>query len=529
MNAFDSLIETIRSELRGDESREELQRIIGAAGLPDTLFEEIVQRLQAAQPPLPPDFDFNAAANPSATNQDVVPRLVVDWGMLPQVGHQARPNFMVLCASSDYSQPEVHLNIDRDLDCPAHEDTISPVRIGSGQWEFHAAFGLTTNGQDCRPGQYLIRIRLRFRDASTGSMRFFQSVIRINIGNTGAAGPTLEIEGDGQSIVNLNGQDLRSFGRIVLRGSDSGIINIQSPDEVNSPRQNDRTSVGGLTYAYTLRIDHERQTDTPLVAAGFERQRLESGTLVLDGGRRITLMGKRRIQLGRSSDNDIVIRFLPRSEQNDGLSRNISRIHLVMSLQEDGLLLTDQSRTGTSVDFEPIAGDRLLQIEQCGDPLTVEMAISSDCLSPFPCQLQLYGSATEPDDRQRFERDWACCSAVGETVPGVWRHSLSSGIDSISLRGFRSGMEEEEFVCLYRQALIGSSQSRCAITLHQSGLPAVMARLLYIGRTYWLENLSEPELVRVNKRPLPLLRLVPLSASMCVMFASTACVFEKRL
>ena len=215
-NPFAALVQSIRNQLTGSETATEIEAILSAAGVPSQIFGELLAQLKndAATPttaPSPP---------PIPVDDTVAPRLIVDWGAAPQIGHQVRPCFMVLSPAHADGQLSVQLEIDDELDALQMTDDVNVISPLPGQWEFHGAFRLTTDGEDCRPGQYLITLRLTFRRSrNSAAPVFFRSAIRLNVNDSTGAGPVLEIDGDGQSIVNLHGHDLRSFGRVVLKGT----------------------------------------------------------------------------------------------------------------------------------------------------------------------------------------------------------------------------------------------------------------------------------------------------------------------
>ena len=103
---------------------------------------------------------FQAELSAHSPPQMVWPRLLVDWGDTPRVGRQVRPEFCLFCLGFP-GRPEVRVEIDRDLD---HDDDpgIRLYEQEQGVWIFHQAFRLTSDGQDCRPGQYLIDLQISF-------------------------------------------------------------------------------------------------------------------------------------------------------------------------------------------------------------------------------------------------------------------------------------------------------------------------------------------------------------------------------
>ncbi|NQW48065.1 MAG: hypothetical protein HQ464_09905, partial [Planctomycetes bacterium] len=108
------------------------------------------------------------------------PRLLVDWGELPQVGRTARPLFSLI-ATGMTGRPTVKVDVDRSLDNdPA--DPLRQVRTEeSGLWSFYVPFSLTTNGLDARPGLYVIDVAVTFPHVAAGQPRFLQARIRLSI------------------------------------------------------------------------------------------------------------------------------------------------------------------------------------------------------------------------------------------------------------------------------------------------------------------------------------------------------------
>ena len=103
------------------------------------------------------------------------PRLLVDWGELPQVGRQARPLF-TLIASGVSGRPVIKVNVDRSLD----NDPLDPLRQvkteEQGLWSFYVPFSLTNNGLDARPGMYVIDVEVTFPHVVAGQPRFLQTL-----------------------------------------------------------------------------------------------------------------------------------------------------------------------------------------------------------------------------------------------------------------------------------------------------------------------------------------------------------------
>jgi hypothetical protein len=98
------------------------------------------------------------------------PRLLVDWGELPQVGRAARPHFSLI-AQGMTGRPTVKVAVDRSLDNDA-ADPLRQVRTEeSGLWSFYVPFSLTTHGLDARPGLYVLDVAVSFPHGHGGASR----------------------------------------------------------------------------------------------------------------------------------------------------------------------------------------------------------------------------------------------------------------------------------------------------------------------------------------------------------------------
>ncbi len=405
------------------------------------------------------------------------------WGAAPEIGHVVRPQFLI-AASSAYAQPRVHVQIDPALDHDPEQIPDTARHEGDGLWGFHVPFALTTNHLDCRPGQYLVEVAVTFpTPGTTGLPRCFRTTIRLSIRKSDGE-PTLEISGDGQSVVNLNGQDLRRFGRVVLKGDDTGIINIQSGLETDSaPTQE-------VTHEYTLQVDTEREQMMPRVRENARRSRTDALTLVCSDGRRILLLARRYLQLGRNRENDIVTRFLPRSESNDEHSRRLSRTHASLSLTDRGLLISDKSTTGISVAGDPVTESTLIDPCNVDESFELELGISLDVERPFLLELRLFGRHTQPPNIRLLDGwDLLMADALGEPVPRQWQTAVAAGIDGLRLRRRDSLRDTEEYVAVLRQAWIGSSSTSHAICLPGAST-GTHGRILYAAECFWLEGIG---------------------------------------
>ena len=178
------------------EIETQVQAVAESAGIPSRVADEVLLRFRTER----------KAAN---TGQDVFPRLLVDWGDLPRVGNQVRPEFSLLCPKYA-SRPEIQIHVDADLDHDPNDALRRTQEDDPGLWTFHVPFKMQSDDMDCLPGQYLIDMELSFRDVPVELPRFYRCRIRLTVPNAADdQGGILEIDGDGQSLVNLQGYNLK--------------------------------------------------------------------------------------------------------------------------------------------------------------------------------------------------------------------------------------------------------------------------------------------------------------------------------
>ena len=526
MESLETFYNAIRKEFNGDETVDQLGPLIQSSWtlvgndepLSDSDVAELIDRLRADTSPDTP-----------------LPGLLVDWGKEPpRIGYQARPQFMLLCPDGYSKRPTVDVVVDHSLDSDG--DAGRDLQAESkGVWEFFVPFGLTTDRHDCRPGDYLLELKLRFPVLANRSLpRFFHCTIRLHIPPADESGEReLVIDGDGQSIVNLCGQDLKSFGRVVLKGGDKALINLQqgaTPDE--EPAEDTEVESPSITHSYQLKVDQTHAKQIPFRSRRFSSgQRLESAMLELGSQKRWLLLPKRRARwnwtFGRNRDNDVITRFLPRSEENDTKTSKLSRRHLELELTDAGLQFPHRSGSGVCLDRRPIGDDDLLTKVDAGAPHMLELG---DPLgSCFELDLYLFAQPDDPFQRAEQQiRNTLCYEALEEPLQ-LLRHAEASQIDTVLLTRTDELEHQEAYVLLCRHASIGGSEFYSSIAIDDDdAIQQDHARILYARRTFWLENrTSDPSLVLINGDPLPPLELAPLSCEMELTFGSTTTMFDR--
>ncbi|MFM7034451.1 MAG: trypsin-like peptidase domain-containing protein, partial [Planctomycetia bacterium] len=444
------------------------------------------------------------------------PRLLVDWGELPQVGRAARPHFSLI-ASGIAGRPTVKVTVDRSLD----NDPTDPLRQvrteEAGLWSFYVPFSLTTNGLDARPGLYVIDVAVTFSHVAAGQPRFLQTRIRLNIPDASSGQRELVIDGDGQSVVNLAGHDLRSFSRVVLKGDDKSIINLQnfSQSQAAEPLTAPEKAV---VYEYELKINRDIQGRLPRLIDIEQPSKAEALSLIC-GDRRIHVFAKKRVTFGRQrrTENDVCLRFLPRSEKHDEGSRGISRTHMALDLTDDGLVLTDEkSSKGIDVDCDPVKGEKTFTHVDAHGGRHIDLPSQLSSALSLEMELTIFGrNPDDPDFRTDLEWDDVCFETTGEQPSRLWQVAKGCGIEAARIRRLNS-VTEEEYVFLYRHATIGRSAKDSAVVVPH--LPTNVAgdlRLLYAGRTFWLHSGGRAK-ITVDGEPISGACLIPLRFGQCL-------------
>ncbi len=440
---------------------------IGRADLLAALDDVVAERTVVASPPV------------------FQPRLLVDWGEMPQIGRSARP-LCSLIGPALSGRPTVRVNVDRGLD----HDPVDPLRQvraeEAGLWTFYVPFSLTTNGVDSRPGLYVIDVDVTFPHAGDGQPRFLRTQIRLNLPDGSSDRRELVIDGDGQSVVNLAGHDLRSFSRVVLKGDDQAIINLQNfsqhvaalPEKPKEP----------VVFEYELKINRDIQERLPRVVPVLQPAKVDALTLAMDG-QRIHVIARKRATFGRSRDNDVCLRFLPRSKEHDEGSRGISRTHMSLDVVDEGLVLVDEkSAKGVDVDCDPVRGNKTFTHIDANGGRHIDLPSPLSASIVLEMDLTLFGQdPRSPDFRADLEWDDVCFEVAGEPASRLWQIARTSGIEAARLRRLNN-LPEEEYVFLYRHARIGRSAKDHAIALSGLGSVAADLRLLYAGRMFWLHS-----------------------------------------
>ena len=512
------LYQMVKSQLSDVGTYEEAEKNVSAVGGILNLAPEMVERVLK---------QFQIEFKP-ATNSHNMPRLLVDWGELPRVGYQVRPEFNLICPAYA-SRPDVNVSVDRDLDHDGNDPRRRPHSDEPGLWSFHVPFRMTTLGMDCRPGHYLIQVNIAFRDVPPDMPRFYRCNIRLNVSGiaTGESG-VLEIDGDGQSIVNLQGYNLKQFSKVILKGGQDSVINLHNSADLFDKAVSPKAEKPSTTFEYQFKIDQEKQSKIPrLVTLPNQRAFLDTAGFYFEDGRRVIVIARPSITFGRSRDNDVILRFLPAGDENDRYSRNISRTHFISELTPEGIEVRDESKSGIEVNNSVVDKRYLVPAAWVGDVNEIKLGVTGMVSKGFQIGMVMFAPDRRESLEDREHRDELVCEVVSGRLSRLTRQALATGVDSVRYDRINNLGGEETYVHVLREAIIGGSPAQASILLKGCG-SQVQARLIQMDRSFWLEPLPGCLPVTIDGNRIPPLSLVALSPGMELRFGEESVRFDRK-
>lgn len=429
----------------------------------------------------------------AAAPRPAPPRLNVDLGSVFEVGCAAHFEFHLICPGYR-DKPKVSARL-RLLDQDDWKEAPELSTEEPGYWIFAENFLLTKGGRPCPPGTYAIELAAEFRTAPEDSLgRFLRASLKIQVHapNSGAE-RTLEIDGEGLSIINLQGHDLRGFSHVKLKGGDKSVVNLhQGASHADSSSANSPTtpSAGSLRYVeLPLKQDFDR-TDSGVRACGVASGASTGCRLMLKfpDGRRTLIYAQDSLRLGRNRDrgNDVVLRCLPRNPENDRTSLSISKSHCRIGLTREGVVVGDLgSSTGTTLDRQRLNGERPQPLSSQYDGQTHLLTLADN----FELGVRLFSTPAAHQDPRLQVSPETYTEAVRCRIPETWSTAAASGIEAVRIER-RSNLPAEEYVLLFRQAWLGSTDD-CAIRLPPTLRRTRSLRLVYLGQQFWLERLDD--------------------------------------
>lgn len=439
------------------------------------------------------------------------PRFNVDLGSNFEVGHAAHFEFHLICPGYR-DKPKVTAKL-RLLDQDTWEGAPSLSTEEPGYWIFGENFFLTKGGQPCPPGTYGIELAVEFRSAPANSLgRFLRASLKIQVHDPRSKPDrTLEIDGEGLSIINLQGHDLRGFSHVKLKGGDKSVVNLHRGAAEGPPQSEDSPSKPSAVdryYQLPLKVDHDRTDDRPRLATSVPTgPALNRLMFSFADGRRVLVFAQDCLRLGRNRDrgNDIVLRCVPRSPDHDRKSLNLSKEHCQIFLTPQGVCVRDLGTSlGTALNEQRLTSERPhpLAVEYDGHVQRLLLADS------FELALRLFAAPEAPSASRLQMCHELYAEAVESRVEETWEKAAAAAVEAVRIER-RSNLPSEEYVLLFRQAWLGTTDD-CALRLPLTIRRTRAARVFYLGRRFWLERLDDSTAFSVDGREPSLRELWPL-------------------
>ncbi len=477
----------------------------------------------------------SSSTSAAATNELPPPRLHVDLGMDVAIGNAMEVEFHLICPG--YTKgPKVVAQLSGTLDRTHWIEQPRLVQEEPGYWKFYETCALRDPrdpDKPCAPGSYRVELEISFPAAPPGSLgRDLRASLRFAVPDPEkSASNTLEIDGDGLSVIDLAGLDMTRFGKVVISGGDKSIISLDA-----AAAQAPVKKMAESRY-FQLPLKRHYERDEGRLFASSVIQRLETPmsriALRFEGGGRYLVFAKDRLQFGRqrSERNDVILRFVPGTDRglfpeyqaHEAQGESISREHFALALTRNGLTVEDLgSSSGTmagTVELPPRT-PQILKPRDARTPLELNVA------EAFRLHTSLFSSVGNPVEILDPGKEHVAAVGAGH-VPALWQLARHSSLEAACIRRV-TNLPNEHYVLLFRQLFIGSSPTECAIiTPVDHGIDR-MARLLALGDGFWFERLVDPIecAINVDDHEPQVGELVPLRPGQRWRFGGSVCHIE---
>lgn len=237
--------------------------------------------------------------------------------------------------------------------------------------------------------------------------------------------------------------------------------------------------------------------------------------MAVDGpeARRALLLGMDTVKMGRSRENDIVLRVIPRSEANDPLTLQItSHPHCSLSLRPQGLFLADHDTlNGTQVNGCPLHGEEPLSLDSTseidvGKALRLRLVPFRELQDQSAVRSENYSDLGHPDD--------------------LWRLAEQLKVRSLLIQRVENLADEERYLIVYRYANIGRGMGN-ELIIPGEGLERTHARVIRLGGQFWLKSLVEGDRLTADGVPIPRGHAAPLAPGMMLRYGDLSGRFEE--
>jgi hypothetical protein len=127
-----------------------------------------------------------------------------------------------------------------------------------------------------------------------------------------------------------------------------------------------------------------------------------------------------------------VLRYLPRSEENDKMSLRVSGQHLTFRLHEQGVSIENISHNGLAINEKPVCGQEAIDLDK---PITLDLANAM--------QLRVTPIWGDPDDGVADRK------SLGE-IDGMWRMASQSNLLAMQIDRINNLPGVERYLLIFR-------------------------------------------------------------------------------
>jgi hypothetical protein len=158
----------------------------------------------------------------------------------------------------------------------------------------------------------------------------------------------------------------------------------------------------------------------------------------------------------------------------------------------------------------------------------IDLGVTGTVPKKFELEMFLFGpDRTEHPDELEYW-DGLVCEIAGGKLARITRMALETGINAIRYDRLTSLREEESYVQLFREVLLGGSPAKCGVLLRESG-PQPLARLVHIDRMFWMESLPGSLDVSIDGEVLKARSMAPLVPGMEIQIGNEKLRFDHAL
>lgn len=521
---LDTITNTIKKVLTGAETGEEIRSIVTTILAKTGLSLDLVDQVTA-----------NLTSDSAQSTVADQPILIAELGSNFAVGHNVRIDFHLLLPhdiTANIKPTAINATQSSALDQTAWMIKPDFHREGKTHWVFSEEFSLRdTNGNPCPAGSYGIELEIELNAPINQNLKkHLRASMKIRVPDSNSGNKQkLEIDSDGDAMINLQGIDLSNYGTVSLKGSGNSLQNLlQTSSSTGETDSHQADAV--LQIIIPLKHNHERSEQFPYLSPVVNSTEKKSHSIALEypDGRRVIIFNKDTLHLGRDrpseGGNDIALRWIPSNSTNSDKTFSISRTHLKLSTNHDGLVLTDvNSSFGTALNNQPLGKGESITLDQQENENSHHLAIAEG----FELELQLLPFMNELDG-EKVDQILDFPNAAGVRRPYSWQIAKKINLDAVRINRLTT-LPEENYLLLLRAALIGY-ETDCAVRLFQyDGFPYV-ARIIAMGGNFYLHRLVSKEDCHItvnDHEPNDELELIPLQIGQQLRFGrSTIKVVE---